>query len=119
MSIHLKHLKIRCAGCERQDVPMNKEHLFPQWLILRTGTHQTGIRWGNKRNVSALSATFPLCMECNSEFGRDLESPTSKLFDDIENGQGLSDDEAELLIRWMWKIQGLAWIANYPNGNTQ
>ena len=95
---------------------MNKEHLFPQWLIQRTGTHQTGIRWGTKRGVSALSATFPLCVECNSEFGRDLESPISKLFDEIENGQGLNDIEAELIIRWLWKIQGLAWIANHPTG---
>ncbi len=112
----MNHLKIRCASCERHSVSMNKEHLFPKWLILRTGTHQTGIRWGEKRDVTALSATIPLCIECNSEFGRDLESPTSKLFDDIENNRGLSDEEAELLIRWMWKIQGLAWIANNPNG---
>jgi hypothetical protein len=95
---------------------MNKEHVFPQWLILRTRTHQTGIRWGEKRDVPALAATIPLCVECNSEFGHDLESPTSKLFDNIEHGRGLSDDEAELLIRWMWKIQGLGWIANHPNG---
>lgn len=95
---------------------MNKEHIFPQWLILRTGTNKTGIRWGDKRGLSALSATFPLCMECNSEFGRELEEPTSKLFDDIEHGRGLSDEEAELLIRWLWKIQGLTWIANHPNG---
>lgn len=95
---------------------MNKEHLFPQWLIQKTGTHQTGIRWGEKRGVSALSATFPLCVECNSEFGQDLESPTSKLFNEIEKGQGMNDNEAELIIRWMWKIQGLAWIASHPTG---
>jgi hypothetical protein len=114
MATRLNHLKKRCAGCERQDVTMNKEHLFPRWLIQRTGTHRTGIRWGEKHDVPALSATIPLCIECNSEFGRDLENPTSKLFDDIENNRGLSDDEAELLIRWMWKIQGLAWIADHP-----
>jgi hypothetical protein len=112
----LSHLKDRCAGCNRSNVPMNKEHVFPQWLISRTGTHATGIRWGGKRGVSALAATFPLCTECNSAFGRELESPTSILFHEIETGKGFSDLEAELLIRWLWKIDGLLWIAAHPSG---
>lgn len=95
---------------------MNKEHLFPMWLVLRTGTHKTGIRWGSRRGVSARRATLPLCEECNAVFGRELEGPTRKLFDDIENMEGLSDNDAELLIRWMWKIKGLAWLASAPNG---
>ena len=93
---------------------MNKEHVFPEWLVLRTGTHKTGIRWGPKANVSALSVTLPLCIKCNKDFGRELEAPTSRLFDDIEQDRGLSDDEAELLIRWMWRITGLSWIACNP-----
>ena len=112
----LGHLRKRCAGCNRSDVSMNKEHIFPEWLILRTGTHQTGIRWGDKRNVSALRVTLPLCTDCNDDFGRELESPTSRLFDDLERGKGMSDYDAELLIRWMWKIAGLAWIAAFPRG---
>ena len=114
MTQGLGHLKDRCAGCERHDVPMNKEHVFPQWLIRKTGTHLTGIRWGAKPDVSALAVTLPLCTECNADFGRELEAPTVQVFDDIEEGRGLSDGEAELLIRWMWKIMGLAWIACNP-----
>jgi hypothetical protein len=30
---------------------------------------------------------------------------------------GLSDYEAELLVRWMWKIKGLGWIATHPDGD--
>lgn len=104
----------RCAGCERHGVPMNKEHLFPAWLIHRTGTHKTGIRWGPKPNVPALAVTLPLCTKCNADFGRELELPVARVFDDIEGGRGLSDAEAELLIRWMWKTMGLAWIASNP-----
>ena len=96
---------------------MNKEHLFPRWLILRTATQQTGIRWGERRGVAPLAATLPLCEECNTAFGRDLEAPTSRLFEDIEQDQGLSDEEAELLVRWMWKIKGLDWIAAHPDGH--
>src|ERR1700674_4134487 len=112
----LGHLRKRCAGCNRTGDSMNKEHIFPEWLIRRTGTHQTGIRWGDKKEVSASKATLPLCVGCNSDFGRELESPTARLFDDIEQGRGMSDYDAELLVRWMWKIAGLAWIASFPGG---
>jgi hypothetical protein len=95
---------------------MNKEHVFPRWLILRTGTNLTGIRWGEKRNVPALAATLPLCRRCNSDFGEMLEGPVQSLFDEVEQGRGLSDEDMELLIRWMWKIQGLAWCATHPGG---
>jgi hypothetical protein len=66
--------------------------------------------------VPALAATFPLRAECNAAFGHDLEGPTSRLFEDIERDRGLNDEEAELLVRWMWKIKGLAWIAAHPDG---
>jgi hypothetical protein len=95
---------------------MNKEHIFPQWLILRTGTQVTGIRWGDKRRVPALSVTLPLCVECNRLFGEHLEGPTARVFEDLEVGRGISDDEAELLVRWMWKIKGLASHALFPDG---
>jgi len=114
MSMRLKHLKDRCAGCARSGVPMNQEHLFAEWLIRRTNTHVTGIRWATGPRISALSATLPLCVDCNSDFGRDLESPVSRLFDDIEEGRGISDIDAELLVRWLWKIKGLAWVATHP-----
>ena len=96
---------------------MNKEHVFPEWLIRRTRTNETGIRWGAKRNLPALAATLPRCEECNAEFGKELESPAARLFDEIEADKGLSDDEAELLVRWMWKIKGLDWVANHPGGD--
>ncbi|MDT7042405.1 hypothetical protein [Candidatus Nitronereus thalassa] len=115
MTEDLKHLKERCADCNRQGVPMNKEHIFPKWLILRTRTNQSGIRWGGKHDVPALACTFPLCEDCNTAFGKELEGPVSMLFEEIEQGRGITDFEAELLIRWMWKIEGLAWIANHPD----
>ena len=115
MKHSLNHLKKKCAACEREGVKMNKEHLFPKWLILKTNTHNTGIRWGDKRKIPALKATLPLCQECNSLFGKELEAPVSKLFDEIEKQKGISDLDAELLIRWLWKIYGLAWVAAHPH----
>jgi hypothetical protein len=108
-------LKRKCVACERSGVRINKEHIFPRWLILKTNTNNTGIRWGPNRKLPALRATLPLCCECNSDFGKELEKPVSIIFDDIESNRGISDQDAELLIRWLWKIEGLAWCANNPN----
>lgn len=114
--MEVKHLKLRCAGCERTDVKMNKEHVFPKWLIERTGTHRTGIRWGSEKKVPGLSATLPLCVECNTVFGKALEGPVARIFEDLEQQRGISDNEAELLIRWLWKMEGIFWAVFNPNG---
>jgi len=61
--------------------------------------------------------TIPLCVDCNSAFGRILESPVSKIFVELERGFGLTDYEAELLVRWLWKFEGLSWCFSHPNDN--
>ena len=103
-----------CVACDRYDRTMNKEHYWPVWLIKRTGAVREGVTWAGKKNVSALAATLPICQDCNSAFGRELESPMSKLFDEIEGGSGLSDNDAELFVRWLWKLEGLSWVFTHP-----
>lgn len=107
----MKHLKQACAGCDEFRPSTNKEHLFPRWLIRRAKVSQ--ISW-NGRNVSPWKATVPLCEDCNSSFGTELEGPVSRIFADLEAGRGLSEMEADLLIRWMWKGLGLVWMARHP-----
>jgi hypothetical protein len=93
---------------------MTKEHIWPQWLIRRTGTETTGVRFTEDKRVNPFKMTIPLCWKCNNAFGNELEAPVSKIFDDVENGRGLSDAEAELLVRWLWKFEGLFWSINNP-----
>lgn len=107
--------KNRCVGCSRLGLKMTKEHIFPRWLIERSGTAMTGIRWLGRR-IPARAATIPLCAECNTDFGKILEVPVSQIFNDLESDRGLSDAEAEILVRWLWKFEGLAWIFNNPDG---
>jgi hypothetical protein len=63
-----------------------------------------------------LAGPIPICESCNSEFGRDLEAPVSRLFADVEEGRGLTDGEAELMVRWMWKFEGYAWKLQHLEG---
>ncbi len=108
------HLKVKCAGCERKNVNFTKEHVFPKWLIKRTKTNNTGLKWPTGESIKKLpgfACTLPLCKDCNSSFGQKLEQPVQQIFNDLENGYGISDLEAELLIRWSWKTYGLFWAA--------
>jgi len=110
------YLKERCAGCGRTKFRVTKEHLFPKWLIIRTKTDKTRIRWINNKHITASKCTIPLCERCNYDFGEKLEKPVSKIFTHLEEGKGISETEAELLIRWLWKITGLFWVWMHPKG---
>ena len=111
---HLAQFRDLCVACGSRTNPKNKEHPFPQWLIARTKTDQTSIRWIPDKRIPADQATLPLCQQCNTDFGAQLETPMSHILDDIEDGHGLSDNEAELVVRWLWKIDGLLWHVSHP-----
>jgi hypothetical protein len=88
---------------------MSKEHIWPQWLIKRAEAETEPVRWADGKLISPSKATLPLCAECNSAFGTQLEAPVSLIMDDVESGKGISDLEAELPVRWLWKFEGLFW----------
>lgn len=95
---------------------MNKEHFFAKWLIRLTRTHATGIRWIGGKRINPNSGKIPLCSRCNTDFGRELEEPVRLAFLDLEAGRGLSDVQAERIVRWLWKFVGLAWRMMEPEG---
>ena len=110
-----KKFKRICVACGTVGPKINKEHFWPEWLISRTGTYRTTVRFTETRRINPRALVVPLCVRCNSDFGRELESPVSQVFRDLEAGRGLSDIEAELLIRWLWKFEGLSWSFAHPN----
>lgn len=109
-----KKFKKICAACNGVGKETNKEHYWPEWLIELTGTNRTTVRFTAEKRINPKRLTVPLCKDCNSEFGRVLESPAAKLMKGIEQGEGMSDNEAELLIRWLWKLAGLHWVYLHP-----
>ena len=111
-----KKFKRICVGCGALDSKMNKEHFWPAWLIERTGTNKTSVRFSAEKRINPKALVVPLCIECNSDFGRELESPVSRIFAELEDKKGLSDVGAELLVRWLWKFEGLFWRFTNPEG---
>lgn len=106
-------MKLRCMGCERSGQLMNQEHMFPRWLIDYAPARKEGITWRGKKGVSPLTATIPICKECNDTLGMVLEGPVAAIFRAIDGGESLSDKDLELLVRWMWKFEGFEWHLNY------
>ena len=100
------HFKNRCICCEESNKEMNREHIFPQWLLKMTNTEQD-LFSSPYGKVPGKTYTIPLCKECNSKLGSELEVPVSKIFRSIESGNGFNDFDAELLARWIWKINGM------------
>lgn len=109
-----KKFRNTCAACGAVGTEMNKEHFWPDWLINRTRSHQTSVRFTTTKRINPKRLVVPLCKRCNKDFGRELEHPVSRIFEDLEAGRGASELEAELLIRWLWKFEGLFWIYTHP-----
>jgi|SoiMethySBSTD1v2_1073268.scaffolds.fasta_scaffold23554_2 hypothetical protein len=113
--IGLRALKLRCVGCDRAGRTMSQEHFFPRWLIKHADVRRDGIEWLGKKGLNPEKATVPLCEECNNEFANTLEGPVSSILRGLESGEALSDLEAEIIVRWMWKFEGLQWSLYAPS----
>ena len=114
----LRLLKLRCCGCDRVGLQMTKEHFFLKWLIEYAQVHHEGITWLDEQTINPDKATIPLCQECNEGFGNALEGPVARVFRELDGGAAISENDAELLVRWLWKFEGLQWTArtNRPEG---
>lgn len=105
-------MKQFCICCKESGKSTNREHIFPQWILRKTNTFSNPIKGtAGEKKITGKNCVIPICEDCNSILGKKLENPVSLIFDNIESGKGFSDFEAELLIRWMWKITGMFyWI---------
>ncbi|TIR30118.1 MAG: hypothetical protein E5X07_22995 [Mesorhizobium sp.] len=106
----LNSAKYRCLACEKANLNRNKEHFWPRWLIAFAEATKEPVEWLGKK-LPAEAVQIPLCATCNSAFGADLEGPMSQLLPRISAGAGVTDAECELIVRWLWKFEGLGWNA--------
>jgi len=109
-----KHLKSKCVCCEEVGKEYNQEHVFPKWLLRMSNAEKSPFRWLGKAYVAGQNCTIPLCKECNSLLGKELETKVQTIFTNIEAGNGINDYEADILIRWIWKIAGMLYRVINP-----
>lgn len=101
-------VKQLCICCTETGKSSNKEHIFPQWLLKKTNTFSKPIKGtAGTKKIPGKHCVIPICEECNTALGKELESPVSRIMEQIESGAGFNDQEAEILIRWLWKITGM------------
>jgi hypothetical protein len=104
----IRSARLRCVSCERVGQTMTKEHFWPLWLVDYANVSRDGVAWEGGPNINPRTATFPICGECNNRLGGELEGPVSQIFPKLDAGGAISDLEAELLVRWLWKFEGFA-----------
>ena len=92
---------------------MTREHFWPLWLIDFAEVHEDGVRWVNGPNMNPRTATLPMCLDCNNRLGSELEEPMSRVLPALEAGEGINDGQAETILRWLWKFEGLSWAFAY------
>jgi len=107
--------KLRCLACERVGQPMNKEHIWPRWVVARANAQKDAFNW-IAGSAAPGKATVPLCVDCNSHLGTTIEGPVGQAFDALEQGLGLTGVQCALLVRWLWKFEGLFWRWEHPDG---
>ncbi|ETI59933.1 hypothetical protein [Marinomonas profundimaris] len=111
----MKKFKKICISCDKKMKKPTKEHFWPKWLIKHTNMTGHKIMWMSEDRVYPLTATIPLCLSCNSEFGSKLEKPMMELLIDIELGKGISDNDAEIFVRCAWKMEAFSWRVSLPD----
>jgi hypothetical protein len=112
----MKKFKTECIACGSSGIKITREHFWPLWLVELTRTGLTPVWWIPGHKVIPYSTTIPLCKRCNDDFNLELEVPAQRILRDVLAGRGLSANEAEVLVRWLWKFEGLAWRLEHPSG---
>ena len=81
---------MRCAICQREDLPLTREHVFARWLTQRVGSA------GASRVIASV------CAECNAGWMSALEVAFRRLLTRPRSGPIAAPDRAALS-RWFTK----------------
>lgn len=111
-----KRFKKECVACGERGSKITREHYWPLWLVELTRSGKTPVGWLPGHKVLPYSTTLPLCARCNKDFNFELEIPVQRIFSDLLAGRGISAKDAEVLVRWLWKFEGLQWRFTHPMG---
>lgn len=67
------------CGASPRSVPFSDEHVLPDWVLRRYGIASRRITLPNATSLRYDQYKVPCCADCNSEMGRKVEEPISRL----------------------------------------
>jgi len=92
------------CGAERNTKQFNDEHILPEWLLGKYKLHKKQITLTNSANFQYSRYTVSCCKDCNSELGKLIETPASKLLklSYAEISQKIEEDQQNLFVLFRW-----------------
>ena len=92
------------CGAERESKKFNDEHILPDWVLTKYNLHNKSITLSNSVNFQYGKYTVSCCEECNTDLGRQLEIPVSRLLklSYSEISQSITEDQKNLHILFKW-----------------
>ncbi len=69
-----------CFLCNKNRSRKNKEHVIPKWLIKECSLNATYMHLPQGMSHPVSTYKVPICKECNTILGRELEVPVSQAF---------------------------------------
>lgn len=103
--------KDACLVCCRIKTNLNKEHVFPNWLLKLTDSKDQKLKIQETHFAQFSKHKFDICVECNAKLGDQVENPISSYFKEGPIGiQALKDEKPELLYSWLvWIVLKAHW----------
>jgi len=94
------------CGASRDSKKFNDEHILPDWLLTKYELHNKWISLGNNANFQYGRYTVPCCEECNSNLGKQIETPISQLLKlpYSEICKAISTDQNNLILLYNWLL---------------
>lgn len=92
------------CGASQDSKKFNNEHILPDWLLTKYKLHNKTITLANAAQFQYGRYTVPCCEECNSDLGKNIEIPVSKLLklSYSEICQAITTDQSNLHLLFKW-----------------
>jgi hypothetical protein len=107
-----------CFVCgSNQKNLFNDEHVFPNWVIKKTGIHNKKLTLPNGNLVSYATYKIQCCEKCNSKLAEIYETPISQIFSKGYEAviKYVQDGQHGRLCSWMSLIFLKAHLKNFTN----
>lgn len=90
------------CGDKQIDKEFNDEHIMPNWILKRFSLGNQSITLTNKTPFKYSNYKIPCCKECNSQMGKEIESPMSKITSNYDTfSKYLMNNDPWLLFVWL------------------